>query len=139
MNDKALRVLRNLALAVALCLVTLWGLSGIFRTGQPNAELARTTREAIRMVRRWERERRRSEGLSSAFRMVALTVGIAAPLVTVYLIFRRRSDSELDPEEILEVLQREGLIDLDEKKSLPHPAHHLLEESEDDGGAEAGE
>lgn len=124
MNDKTLRLLRNVALLAGLSLFVLWALSGIFRAGQPNAELARTTREAVRMVQDWEHKRRWISGLTSVFRMLALVTGVAAPLAAVYLIFRHRSRSPITPEEFLEVLRQEGLI---KKKTLPASGSHLLD------------
>ena len=62
----------------------------VFRARDPNVELARTTREAMEAAREAHEDAESVRRTSSALRTVALVVGVCAPLVVAYLIYRLR-------------------------------------------------
>ena len=137
MKEDARHVLLWLVLGIAVALCGLWGLGEIFRSGEPNAELARTTREALRMARQAGEDAEHARRTAGALRLAALAVGVAVPLLTVYLIFRLQARQETSVEEVLRVLEREGLLGdgLDVRKALPG-RKRLLAESK--GGRDEG-
>ena len=66
-------------------------------------------------------------------RFVALALGVAVPLVAVYLIYRLQVREQSSPEELLQVLNGHDLIDWGlEREELPAPEdpHHLDEPEE---------
>ena len=74
---------------------------------------------------------------AGALRVAALAAGVAVPLLTVYLIFRLQARQETSVEEVLRVLEHEGLLGdgLDVRKALPG-RKRLLAESK--GGRDGG-
>ncbi len=140
MKKQEIRRIAYVALAVLGGLFALWVLSHIFRSGEPNAELARTVREAMELAREAQHEAEAARRASSALRVIALAVGVTAPFIAVYLIYRLRERSEPGVGEVLEVLEKEKLIDLPPAgfKRLPCGAWLQLKESgqgdQDPGG-----
>jgi len=114
-------VLVYCVMAVAVALGGLWSLSRIFQSGEPSAELTRATREALHMAREAREEADDTRRTASALRIVALVAGVSAPLVIAYLIYRLRAHQEPALDEMLHVLEREGLLQdrSDTRSSLP--------------------
>ena len=120
------------ALLCALGVATLWMLSSIFRGGDPDAELLRTTREALEIAREAESGRRRSENLAAVVRIVGLLALVWAPLALAYLVYRSGSREEITLSEALEVLEKENLLPEDmEHPSLPAGSQETLPEPEE--------
>jgi hypothetical protein len=120
------------SLLCALGVATLWMLSSIFHAGDPDAELLRTTREAIRIAREADSDRRRSENLAAVVRIVGLLAVVWAPLVLAYLVYRSGSREEITLAEALEVLEKENLLPEDfEHPSLPCGSQKNLPEPKD--------
>lgn len=118
------------ALLVVLALLAVWIIAGILSSRSPNAELARTVREALRMARQADQEADAVRRGSSAFRLVAMALGMAGPLVIVYLIYRLHMRSEPRSPEMLNPVEREQLeAREDERAELPPPALALPEET----------
>ena len=63
-------------------------------------------------------------------RILALSAGIAAPLVVAYLIHRLHARSEARPEEILQVLNGQKLIDWHRPRELESEGQKQLLVSE---------
>jgi hypothetical protein len=118
MNQTDAKLLKYLCLPILLVLLVLWILSGLFQTGQPDAELSRTVREVVREALAVQRTAHHSGLAGSIVRIVALVSGVLGPLVVAYLVHRSRAHSEVTADEVLEVLERHGLIDLDGKNRL---------------------
>ena len=135
MKTDARHMLIYWVLAVVVALGGLWGLSRIFRSGEPSSELARATREALEMAREARQEAQDTRRTASALRVVALVVGATAPLVIAYLVYRLRARQEPELNEILHVLEREGLLQggSDVRKSLPGQKPLLVERKRDQG------
>ncbi len=91
------------------------------------------------MAREAQHEADAARRASSALRVVALAVGVAAPFIAVYLIYRLCERSEPGAGELLQVLEREKLIDLSASdfKRLPGGAWLQLEEG-DQGDQDLG-
>lgn len=65
-------------------------------------------------------------------RLLALAVGVAAPLVVAYLVHMLHSGSEPPAEDVLDTLEKAKLLDLTaERKTLPDEAHTALPEKSD--------
>ena len=110
MKTDARHMLIYWVLAAAAALAGLWGLSRILRSGEPSAELTRATREALQMAREAREEAEDTRRTASALRVVALVAGVTAPLVIAYLIYRLRARQEPAFDEVLHVLEDEGLL-----------------------------
>ena len=112
MNEKDVKLLKYVVLPVILGLLTLWALAGLFRSRSPDAEFAVATRQAIEAAldAQYAANRRRTFG--SVFRIAGLVAGVVGPLVVALLIYRVRSGEEIEPEEMLEVLESYGLIQI---------------------------
>ena len=54
----------------------------------------------------------RGRTFGSVFRIAGLVVGVVGPLVVALLIYRVRSGEEIEPEEMLQVLESYGLIQI---------------------------
>jgi heme/copper-type cytochrome/quinol oxidase subunit 4 len=117
------------ALLVVLALLAVWIIAGILSSRSPDAELARTVREALRMTRQAHQEADAVRRASSAFRLIAMAVGMAAPLVIVYLIYRLHMRPEPQSPDMLNAIERERLeAREDERPELPSPALSLPKE-----------
>ena len=129
MKTDARHMLIYCVLAVGVALAGLWGLSRIFRSGEPSSELTRATREALQMAREAREEAEDARRTASALRIVALVAGVSAPLVVAYLVYRLRAHQEPALDEILHVLENEGLLDggCDVRTSLPGQKPLLVE------------
>jgi len=68
---------------------------------------------------------------------VALVVGVSVPLVVAYLIYRRSTRAGAEPEDVLEVMEKEGLLDTsdptDEDPSLDKKRSCWLTSERDHG------
>ena len=113
----------NGVLVVVAALVGIWALSYIFRANDPNVELARTVQKSLEVAEKARREAEVTRRTSSAVRVVALAAGVAVPLVVAYLIYRLRSRRESGADEILDVLEREKLLDLYGAEKVKLPKH----------------
>ena len=140
MKEDARQVVLWCVLAVAIAICGLWGLGEIFRSGEPNAELARTTREALEMAREAGEDAEDTRRAAGALRLAALAVGVATPLLVAYLIYRLQARQETSVEEVLRVLEREGLLGdgLDVRKALPGRKRLLTERKDGRGGGGPG-
>ncbi|MCK4375334.1 MAG: hypothetical protein KAX19_08395 [Candidatus Brocadiae bacterium] len=129
MREKDVKLLEYVVLPALLGLFVLWVLSGLLRPREPNADLVRTVREAIEMARGAHQEAQFARKSASVFRLLAMVVGAAGPLIVAYLIFRIQSRSDTTPEQMLQLLQDENLINLtgDKRVELPQPRTHVLE------------
>ncbi len=135
MNERDAKLLKYVLAPILLGLLVLWVLAGLFRTGSPDAELAKTTRLVVQMALEAHRSVQRSRAFASVLRIVALIAGVVGPLAVGFLIFRVRSRAEVTPEEVLELLSAQGWIDLsDAGRALPSvKLNRLLEGPESDG------
>ena len=105
-----------------LSLVVLWMSSGIFHTRSPDAQIAETARRAMEMAEEARADAEAARRASSGIRILALVVGVSAPLAVVYLIYRLREKSDPSLAEVVDALHREGLID----DSNEIPPKHLF-------------
>ena len=126
----------NWVLVVVAALVGIWALSYILRANDPNVELARTVQKSLEVAEKARREAELTRKASSAVRAVALAAGVAVPLAVVYLIYRLRSRREPDAEEILDVLEREKLVDLSKIDKVKLPKRGRLQLGEGSQGEE---
>ena len=114
----------------------LWILSSIFRAGDPNAalartaeKLARTTEKAVEMAAQSRRDAEMARRASSALRVIALAAGVCAPLAVAYLIYRVSERAEPKAQELLDVLERERVIEpAQPARRFPQPARLLPRE-----------
>ena len=136
MNRETSEILKWALVGVLVSLAGLYALAHIFRAGDPNAELARTTRGALEAAREAQEDAQSARRASSALRIVALVVGVAAPLIVAYLIYRLRERSEPTPGDLLRVLEKQRLITLGRERrgQLRGSDSRLLEETSDRGG-----
>ena len=111
MSRKVVQFLVCAGLTLLAGLFSLWFIARLLRVGEPNAELARTTREVVEAALSAQESASRAHVAASVFRLVAVVVGVVGPLVAAYLIYRTRSKEELTAADILDVLERERLID----------------------------
>jgi len=117
------------ALLALLALFGFWLVAGILSSGSTDAELAKTVREALHMARQAHREADAARRGGSAFRLITMAVGMAGPLIVVYLIYRLHVRSEPQGPEIPDVIERERLGACEEDRpELPPPALRLPEE-----------
>ena len=132
MNTGARHMLLYCVLAIAVILGGLWSLSRIFRSGEPSAELTQATREALQMAREAREDAEDVRRTGSALRVVALVAGVSAPLVVAYLVYRLRAHQEPELNEILHVLENEGLLQdaSDVRKRLSRQKRLLVERKE---------
>ena len=113
-----------------LGLVSLWLLAGILQSHPQNADVARVASQALDMAEAAHQHEVASEGNGTILRVLALAVGVAAPLVVAYLIHRVHSRSEPPPEEVLETLEKAKLLDWKaEQRRLPDGTHTTLTEA----------
>ena len=123
------RVLIIAVLAVGALLLLAW----LLRPASPDAALAGVARDAMDLAREAHRDAESARRTGTVIRFVALVVGVAVPLVAVYLIYRLQVREQSSPEELLQVLNGHDLIDWDlERKELPAPEdpHHHDEPEE---------
>ena len=134
MNERDAKLVKYILVPTLLALLVLWVLAGLFRTGDPNAELSRTTRQVVEAALNAQRSARRGMAWGSVFRIAGMVTGIVGPLVVAYLIYRTRSREEIRVEEMLDVLERHGLIELGgpERRELTAHENRLLEAAESD-------
>ena len=116
----------NGILVVVAALVGIWALTYIFRSKDPNVQLARTAQKSLEVAEKARREAEVTRKASSAVRVIALAAGVAAPLAVAYLIYRLRSRREPGAEEILDMLDHEKLLDLSETDKAKLPKHARL-------------
>ncbi|MFH0979906.1 MAG: hypothetical protein V2A79_00005, partial [Planctomycetota bacterium] len=83
-------------------LVMLW-LIGQFN--RPSAELAHTAHEAVLLAREADSSVVSATLWSGCFRLLAIGVGVAVPLVVAYLIWKSASNSEPEVTEILDAAE----------------------------------
>ncbi len=82
----------------------------VCRPAHPNAELARTTREAVQLARDAQTSGESAALWAGRFRLLAIVVGASAPLVVAYLVWRASARSELDPAEVIEAIEQHRLL-----------------------------
>jgi len=124
-EEKSRMVKAFVYVVVGLCasLIALWTLGAIFRAGDPNLALAQVAERSIQMAEDARRDAERARAASSRVRVLALALGVTAPLIVVYLIYRASERAEPTPAELLDVLEREKLLDLGEpqRRRLQEP------------------
>ena len=128
-KEPVCRVLIIVVLAVASLLL----LDRLGRPRSPDVSLARVARDAMDLARETRRDAESARRTGAVLRFVALVLGVAAPLVAVYLIYRLQVREVSSPEETLQVLNGHDLIDWgQERKELPAPEdpHHHDEPDE---------
>ena len=111
-----------IVLGVVGSLLALWALSSIFRAGDPNVELARTTREAMQIAEDAHRSAQAVGRTSSIVRILALVVGVTVPLIVALLVYVLQQRSEPRPEEVLRLLEKENLLDLTQNSPRKLPS-----------------
>ncbi len=89
----------------------------VCRPTDPNAELARTAREAVQLARDTASNDASAVLWTGRFRLLAIVIGVSVPLVVVLLIWRTSAHSELDPTEIVEAAE---LLALPDPGDAPH-------------------
>ncbi len=82
----------------------------VCRPTDPNAELARTTREAVQLARDAQTSSESAALWAGRFRLLTVVVGVSAPLIVAYLIWRASAASELDPAEVIEAIEQDRLL-----------------------------
>ena len=142
MKEDRERAVKYVLLGLCGSVLALWLFAGVFRARDPNVELAKTARKAVRMAEGARREADITRKASSVFRVVALVVGIGVPLVVAYLIYRLQVKEYLGAGEIIDVLGRDRLVGISGSKAetvkLPKRARLKLErgrDGEEDGQA----
>lgn len=83
----------------------------VCRPVDPNTELARTARAAVQLARDAGSSTESAVLLAGRFRLLAVVVGVTAPLIVVYLIWRSSTQSDLDPAELIEAAERYRLFE----------------------------
>jgi hypothetical protein len=133
MNEKDVKLLKYVALPVLLGLLALWAFVGLVRSRNPDAELALAARQAIHAALDAQTAANRIRSVGAGMRIAGLVVGIVGPLVIAFLIYRVRSAEEVEPEEMLEMMESYGLIELPvlEKPELSAGHDRLLGDPED--------
>lgn len=124
-----------------LPLVMVWVLSGIFRTRSPDAQIAQTASRAMDIAEEARADAKVARRASSGIRILALVMGVSAPLVVVYLMRRLREKSEPGLDEMIDVLQKEGLIGGRREKAQKYlfPRYRVIERGEKYAGDEEDE
>jgi len=139
MRKDSRRAMKYLLVGFCGSVLMLWTLGGIFRARDPNTELARTAREAIKMADDARKEAEMIRKTSSALRIMALAIGVTIPLIIAYLIYLQQLRREPAIDEMLELIEREKLTDAGGKalKKLPMDVRARLKDSgsEDHHGA----
>ena len=133
MKEDRERAVKYVLLGLCGSVLAIWVFGGIFRTSDPNVELAKTARKAVKIAEDARREAEITRKASSAFRSVALVGGIGVPLLVAYLIYRLQVKEEPSAGEIIGVLEREVM-------KLPKQARLQLEQrshGEKDGGCKS--
>ena len=118
MKEDRERAVKYVLLGLCGSVIVLWMLAGIFSARDPNVELARTARETVKMAEDARKEAEITRRASSAFRSVALVVGVSVPLVVAYLIYRLQVKEEPGAGEIIDVLERERLVEMPGRKRV---------------------
>ncbi len=72
----------------------------------PNTELALATREAIQLARDAGSSAESAALWSGRFRLLAVAGGVTIPLVIACLIWRSSAQSDLDPAEVIDLVER---------------------------------
>lgn len=115
-----------------LGLVGLWILASILQLHPQNVDVSRVASQALDMAEAAHQREAASSRNGTILRVLALAVGVAAPLVVAYLVHRAHTRSEPPPEEVLETLDRAKLLDWQvEQKRLPDAMHTALTEKAD--------
>ena len=127
MREDRERAVKYLILGFLGSVLALWLFAGVFRARDPNVELAKTARKAVRMAEGARREADITRKASSVFRSVALVVGISVPLIVAYLIYRLQVKEEPGAGEIIDVLGRERLVEMPEAEMAKLPRRDRLE------------
>jgi hypothetical protein len=113
-----------------LVLVGLWLLAGIHRSKPPSSDVAGVASRALDMAERAYRDAMAVNRNGTILTVLALAVGVAAPLVVAYLVHRLHARSEPPPEEVLETLDKARLLDWqDGRKGLVDGTHAGLTEA----------
>jgi hypothetical protein len=89
------------ALIAGACLLFL-----VCRPADPNAELARTTREAVQLARESGSSAESAALWAGRFRLLAVAAGLLVPVLVACLVWRWSARSDLDPTEVIEVVER---------------------------------
>ena len=82
----------------------------------PHTELALATREAIQLARDAGSSAESAALWSGRFRLLAVAGGVTIPLVIAYLIWRSSAQSDLDPAEVIDLVER---LELSDRSSQP--------------------
>ena len=104
--------MKYLLLGVCGSILVFWIISSILARADPNEELVRTVRRSIEIAEGARRDAEIARRSSSALRTIALVIGVIGPLVLAYLIYRLQARKEPGIEEVLELMEREKLIDV---------------------------
>ena len=136
MKEDRERAVKYLVLGLCGSVLVIWMLAGIFSARDPNVELVKTAREAVKMAEGARREAEITRKASSVFRVVALVLGISVPLVVAYLIYRLQVKEEPGAGEIIDVLGRERPVEMSGSKrvKLPKRARLKLKQGSQGGG-----
>ena len=110
---------RHIVLAL-MGLVVVWLVVGLLQSRSPDAGLTRVADRALAMAEHASHEARQARWTAGAVRLVALAVGVSAPLIAVAILARLLARGEPGPGELLDVLERQGLVELG-RKELPAP------------------
>ena len=143
MTEKDWSAIKYLLLGVCGAMAVFGVMSSILPKADPNAELVRTVRKSIEIAEGARRDADSARKTSSAFRIVALAIGVIGPLVLAYLIYRLQFRKEPGIEEVLDLMEREKLIDAPQgqPKRLPRKARLRLKDrssdKDDDNGAKS--
>jgi len=96
----------------------------------PDAELARTAREAVELARDAQADDRSAVLWAGRFRLLALIIGVCAPILVAAYIWRSSANGEIDPVEVIEQVEQYAL------DRPPVPPDHSLPASDRPGMAD---
>ncbi len=91
-------------------LAGVWLLVGLLQTRAPDAAVTGVADRALAMADQAHQEARQAHQMANVLRLIALVVGINAPLAAVVILARLLARTEPGPAELLDVLEREGLV-----------------------------
>ena len=113
-----------------LVLVGLWLLAGLHQSKPASGDVASVAVQALDMADRAYRSALAANRNGTILTVLALAVGVSAPLVVAYLVHRLHARSDPPPEEVLETLEKAELLDWQvEQKSLTDGTHEALTEA----------
>jgi hypothetical protein len=104
-------------------LVTL-AFAGCPRDG-PNTELARTAREAVELAHDAQADDRSAVLWAGRFRVLAVILGVSAPILVAAYIWKSSAKGEIDPAEVIEQVEQYALDRAGPPQEPALPSHDV--------------